>query len=149
MKILKLVRNPMGLTLIELLAVVVILGIIAAIAIPTFGTIIANTKKDAHISNAIQIAESAKILFNTKSLKIQTFPSEPIKLIELISEGYIFPVKNPSTKGEYYDEQNTTVKILKTGNTYYYYVKLSSSDHSYTPDNKDVYSLTREDINIP
>ena len=40
------------LRLVELLAVIVILGIIAAIAVPSIGSIIDNSKKDAHIANA-------------------------------------------------------------------------------------------------
>ncbi len=41
----RFIRNEKGLTLIELLAVIVILGIIAAIAIPSIGAIIDNSKK--------------------------------------------------------------------------------------------------------
>ena len=150
MTIIKFIRNPKGLTLLELLAVVIILGIITAIAIPTFNTIIANTKKDAHISNAIHIAEAAKMLLNTKSTASDSIIGNPIKLDTLISEGYIYQVKDPSTNGNYYDEQNSTVTISKNGTSFNYFVKLVriSSNHIYTPEDEDVYALTRDDIKI-
>ena len=40
----KRLKNEKGLTLVELLAVIVILGIIAAIAIPSIGNIVENTR---------------------------------------------------------------------------------------------------------
>ncbi|MFC5733682.1 prepilin-type N-terminal cleavage/methylation domain-containing protein [Cytobacillus gottheilii] len=54
-------KNQKGLTLIELLAVIVILGIIAAIAIPSIGGIINKSEKDATVAEGIQIISAAKM----------------------------------------------------------------------------------------
>jgi type IV pilus assembly protein PilA len=59
----KYVKNQRGLTLIELLAVIVILGIIAAIAIPSIGGIINNSKMKAHQANALMILDAVKLYY--------------------------------------------------------------------------------------
>lgn len=57
----KKMKDQRGLTLVELLAVIVILGIIAAIAVPSIGNIIDNTRDDAAVQDAIQIINAAKL----------------------------------------------------------------------------------------
>ncbi|EWG09010.1 type II secretion system protein [Cytobacillus firmus] len=61
----KRLKDQKGLTLIELLAVIVILGIIAAIAVPSIGGLINKTKKDAQVAEAVQIVNAAKLYITT------------------------------------------------------------------------------------
>jgi len=113
----RLLKNEKGLTLIELLAVVVILGIISAIAVPSIGGLIDNTKKDAHIANAQQMVNAARLAYASDS----TVTSYTLK--DLNSNGYLEPLEKPG--GGKYDEDNSIVTLsgktwivtLKTGNT--------------------------------
>lgn len=61
-KTIRLTKNQKGLTLIELLAIIVILGIIAAIAIPTVGTLIENSRTNADI-RSVELIEGAALLY--------------------------------------------------------------------------------------
>lgn len=56
-----IMKNKAGFTLVELLAVIVILAIIAAIAVPSVAHIINNTKEDAKVAEAIQIVDASKL----------------------------------------------------------------------------------------
>jgi type IV pilus assembly protein PilA len=55
----KLLRNQKGLTLVELLAVIVILGVIAAIAVPAIGGVITNSKTNADIQSEDLLRDAA------------------------------------------------------------------------------------------
>ncbi|ARK20447.1 type II secretion system protein [Sporosarcina ureae] len=55
--------NQKGLTLVELLAVIVILGIIAAIAVPAIGNIITNSKVSALKADGQNAISAANIYF--------------------------------------------------------------------------------------
>ncbi|MBU1020017.1 MAG: prepilin-type N-terminal cleavage/methylation domain-containing protein [Firmicutes bacterium] len=56
-----MIKNNKGVTLIELLIVIVVMGIIAAFAIPAVGTIIDNTNKDAVIADALAVENAANL----------------------------------------------------------------------------------------
>lgn len=59
----KRLKNEKGLTLVELLAVIVILGIIAAIAVPAIGNIIENSRYNAVKADAINVLSAANMYF--------------------------------------------------------------------------------------
>ncbi len=57
----RLKQDERGLTLVELLAVIVILGIVGVIAFVAIGNVIENSKKDAHIANAQQVISAVEL----------------------------------------------------------------------------------------
>ncbi len=57
----KLLKNKKGVTLAELLAVITIMGIIAAIAIPAIGNVISNSRVGAAESDAVALYEAARV----------------------------------------------------------------------------------------
>lgn len=138
----KYVKNQRGLTLIELLAVIVILGIIAAIAIPSIGGIIENSKTKAHKANALMILDAARLYDIDKNPGGGNFTivtgSSDAKLTPdeaLIKSGYLDSIpKDPKKNGPY-----TYLSVSKTGNVFT--VSLGSSATELYIDKK-----TKEDL---
>jgi type IV pilus assembly protein PilA len=96
-KLKKRIKNQRGMTLVELLAVIVILGIISAIAVPSIGGLIDNTKKDAHVANAQQMVNAAKLAITTDT-NLQT-GTKYLTLGYLQEQNYLETVKDPDDKG--------------------------------------------------
>lgn len=67
-KVQNTLKNEKGLTLVELLAVIVILGIIAAIAIPSIGNIIQNSREKAVIADALNTLSAAELYFTAEDI---------------------------------------------------------------------------------
>jgi type IV pilus assembly protein PilA len=95
-------KDQKGLTLIELLAVIVILGIIAAIAVPSILGLIDNTKKDAHVANAQQMISSAKMAI-TSDVNLQATGTRYLTLEQLVALNYIDEIESPDTGHAYID----------------------------------------------
>lgn len=80
-------RNQKGLTLIELLAVLVIVGIIAAIAIPAIGGTIAKSKEKADTASE-QLIKDAALRYMVDH-QDDTTPPTTVDVTTLVTEGYL------------------------------------------------------------
>jgi type IV pilus assembly protein PilA len=138
-------KEQKGFTLVELLAVIVILGIIAAIAVPSVLRIIDNSKKDAHVANAQQIINAAKTAASDNNLTPTTSAAIYLSLDYLQKKEYIDTVKDPDgasyVAGTYNEtsittgEGTTPATVLTdppSANTSYVKISLSSGKIVYS-----------------
>ncbi|MFC5603955.1 prepilin-type N-terminal cleavage/methylation domain-containing protein [Sporosarcina koreensis] len=101
----KRLKNEKGLTLVELLAVIVILGIIAAIAVPAIGGIIENTRVKAQFSDGQNVLAAANIYF------VENPGAQPVSIAELVSQNYL------DNAGSFGKDNDGKVTYTKGGNT--------------------------------
>jgi len=102
----KLLKNEKGMTLIELLAVIIIIAIILAIAIPIIANVIGQSRDRADVSEALNIISAAKLKYaQDKSTGNQTY-----KITSNTNDldGYIDLKVNT----------NTTIKVSVNNNTW-------------------------------
>ncbi|MEK4403909.1 prepilin-type N-terminal cleavage/methylation domain-containing protein [Sporosarcina sp. FSL K6-6792] len=102
-------NNEKGLTLVELLAVIVILGIIAAIAIPSIGGIIQGTREKAVIADAQNTLAAANLYFTeNNSLDGATVLLKSSETVDGLVGAYLDDAGSL---------QSATVTKVATGNT--------------------------------
>lgn len=171
----KMLKNQKGMTLVELLAVMVIVGIIAAISIPAIGNLMENSRKDAHIANAQNLHEAARLwVTSNESYLTQIYTNNPGAKVKIsLSQGswgvsatksdqentsinsninkdapftgYLETFKDPHTKGDY---TAAFIEITKSGDNYHYEVYMDGAKVDIGSQNKpiDPTTLTRANV---
>lgn len=124
-----LFKNQKGLTLVELLVVIVVLGIVSAIAVPSVGGILNNAKKDAHIANAQQMISSARLAITAEDITFSS-GSATINMDKLVTDGYLEAVPEDPSGTEYIGDESL-VTVTDTDGKYTFTVTLVGDEGTY------------------
>lgn len=116
-------RNKKGFTLVELLIVIAVLGIIAAIAVPRFTGVLSGVKNKAEVSSAKMIVKEVEAEF---MLENWTFPSDNIFTVVKLADTVD---KSTGYNGEIpLDEKGVAMKITITKSGDKYTLKITDGD---------------------
>jgi len=113
----KRLNNEKGLTLVELLAVIVILGIIAAIAIPSIGGVIENSKYNAVKADALNVLSAANLYFIEEPTATTAVAVSVLKTAGYLDSLGKIPADStvtPVPKGEHKLSTTTVIKYSGT-----------------------------------
>ena len=131
-------KNNKGFTLIELIMVTIILGILAAVAIPRYMTTVAKAEEAVEdevissITSGLEMFATEKLIDNGR----RSWPANPFDGLEIKPSGYTTDATDADNDDEW--TFNTTTKRIthqrQDGNRYYWtYDAGTNSDGSSTP----------------
>lgn len=118
--------NKKGITLIELLAVLVVMGLLATIVFVSVGGILGTSKDNTNSVQNKSIKEAAKMYLadNIDTIDFENETSVDITLSTLVQNGYLTGTLKDNKSGKEYDLYESTVTITKDGNSYTYTLDL-------------------------
>ncbi|MYL60830.1 prepilin-type N-terminal cleavage/methylation domain-containing protein [Virgibacillus halodenitrificans] len=106
----KMLKKQKGFTLVELLAVIAILAIIVAIAVPTIGNVISKSEEKAHAANVELVENAAKLAVIDEE---NTNSSVSYTLSDLVSKGFLESIPDEVGGKEYKGTDTVTVTNSK------------------------------------
>lgn len=103
-------NNKKGFTIVELVVVIAVIGILAAVLIPTFSNII----EKANISADTQLCRNMNTALSTAKADGREFNNMEDVLFTINEAGYVIENLNPTTEGYYYawDSENDQIVFL-------------------------------------
>lgn len=100
--------NEKGYTLIELLAVVMILAIISAIAVAGIGRLIEQSRERGFVTQALHLKEAANLFITNSRVDNPDSIPEKVTYKTLYEKGFIEKVTDPFTGNELDPKKNET-----------------------------------------
>lgn len=122
--------NKKGITLVELLSVLVLISIIAVIAIPLVTGLLKDSKNDADKINKANIKEAAELYIADNvgsTIDFDINPTTTVTLRQLLDGGYISGDLKDQISGSNYNLDTSTVTISKENNSYNYTLNLNTN----------------------
>lgn len=125
-------------TLVELLAVIIVLSMITLIAIPNISKFISNSKNEVYVNDAKMFISKAKYYYTLKDKYKTLFTTNNDCLIININDMGYDDYQNQDNQS--YDPNNTSVKICVENQENTYYVKTKTKE-----ENKGIYDKNSND----
>lgn len=141
-------RNNKGFTLVELLAMLVVLGILMGVTIPNITGILTQSKQNALIEDATKMVESAKIKYATRKNGVDKIPRLQDGNCAVFTLDYLNDnedIGKGPNDGIYLDHDSYVV-LKKEGSKNKYYVRLvEEKDSKYSGIDEVDYEVLEKD----
>ncbi|HHX17140.1 MAG TPA: prepilin-type N-terminal cleavage/methylation domain-containing protein, partial [Mollicutes bacterium] len=142
--------NKKGFTLVELIAIIVILGVVLVIAIPTVSNIVENSRIESFNKSEVTMIEAAKgyMLLNTKYIPANIGDTTEITVEEMQANKTLGVIVNPWNESEKCSGYVLTTKVADKEYTYHPYLNCDNNIGS-SADDKLLARYTFDDFQEP